>query len=828
VSLVSVIFSAGPREVKHRLAIAVLAVLGTLGVLALSPAAEAHAIQSTTIVLTDVDLTAGEIAVAWGAPGSHGDANSVDVLARWQIDSGAWTDWTSFGSGADEIQIPGVAGGDEVAVNVRSVDRSGRSTMLAMGTVAVPADTTLDTVGCIDQISVPAGDEGDDGQNGGGRGDDHDRRLFSLAGGGGRVALPRSGASGVRLTTRSGAAVTVGLPRDARHATGVRVSSVAVEYRGRASRTYVAALPAGQANPCAPTPDPALIDDLNADGVGVEILTVISGAGAPTDYAFPVDVPVGGSIVEAGTGFQILDATGTPIVGVDPPEAVDANGNEVATSATLSGSTLEVHVAHDASSAYPIVLDPEYRILTPTALDTSTVADLSGRQEIAVTVGTGAPGGPKCTVYVDMAPVGSGTNLRMRWTGRLLRSDCTGVPPTAVTVNMSLEVCMQVGADDGLSTEARKAKYWPTGRGSGPCRRAFVGAGASGAVVPPRETPCRRPTYWRAWVTFSAQFESADGRTKMETEPKAGPLGGLARCLAEPTVDRRHIFQPDGSGNAPSGWHWRVCDGAGVCNDPPNVQLNSCLTDPSGTGVYGCYWQYKGFTVQKYSTFFPKSYSRSLTEKLIRFAYTNAEFLPNGGWISPFFPTIGYAVRGSVSPSNPDVIRTAYPNRNLRPDRKINMAGCGASGGMDVAGGPSNDNFDSAQLLTSDSDVVTGTLQGASAQPDEPGGAARSVWYCWKATTAGINLNTTCWPANTASFAVYSLANSAIVSPPPRLSVWTGSDFDSLQLAASGIGGVAFAADAGSTYLLQVSDPGGSPPLPTPPAFELVWPTSCA
>lgn len=92
----------------------------------------------------------------------------------------------------------------------------------------------------------------------------------------------------------------------------------------------------------------------------VQLTTVIEGPQAPTEYAYPVDVAGGGTLVLHPEGMvEIRDAHGEFAGAVAKPWARDATGAEVPTSYRVEGDTLIQTVDHAAAGvAYPVVADP--------------------------------------------------------------------------------------------------------------------------------------------------------------------------------------------------------------------------------------------------------------------------------------------------------------------------------------------------------------------------------------------------------------------------------------------------------------------------------------
>jgi hypothetical protein len=93
----------------------------------------------------------------------------------------------------------------------------------------------------------------------------------------------------------------------------------------------------------------------------VQFATVISGAHAPDEYAYSLDIPAGSHLAfngESGS-VSILDSDGMWIAGVAAPWAKDATGAPVPTHFRISGNQLIQVVQHDDKTVkYPVVADP--------------------------------------------------------------------------------------------------------------------------------------------------------------------------------------------------------------------------------------------------------------------------------------------------------------------------------------------------------------------------------------------------------------------------------------------------------------------------------------
>ena len=94
---------------------------------------------------------------------------------------------------------------------------------------------------------------------------------------------------------------------------------------------------------------------------GFDLETLIRSPESPDDYYFHVAIPEGSRLI-GGThpGRPVGVETGDGLVAaILPPEATAANGEAVPVTMLLHGSTLVVHVSHNSSDDYPIIVDPE-------------------------------------------------------------------------------------------------------------------------------------------------------------------------------------------------------------------------------------------------------------------------------------------------------------------------------------------------------------------------------------------------------------------------------------------------------------------------------------
>ena len=91
---------------------------------------------------------------------------------------------------------------------------------------------------------------------------------------------------------------------------------------------------------------------------GLQVLVVIDGSDAPTEYRFDMTVPVGAALLPSTDGgAAVVDAEGLVVAVVAPAWAVDANGQAVPSHYQIDGTTL-VQVIDHQGAAYPVVGDP--------------------------------------------------------------------------------------------------------------------------------------------------------------------------------------------------------------------------------------------------------------------------------------------------------------------------------------------------------------------------------------------------------------------------------------------------------------------------------------
>ena len=110
----------------------------------------------------------------------------------------------------------------------------------------------------------------------------------------------------------------------------------------------------------------SLAAQATVDG-GLQVLVVIDGADAPSEYRFDMAVPAGATLVATPDGgAEVVGADGQVVAGVAPAWALDANGQPVPTRYLIEGTAL-VQVIDHHGAAYPVVGDPCWSCWAKTA-----------------------------------------------------------------------------------------------------------------------------------------------------------------------------------------------------------------------------------------------------------------------------------------------------------------------------------------------------------------------------------------------------------------------------------------------------------------------------
>lgn len=92
---------------------------------------------------------------------------------------------------------------------------------------------------------------------------------------------------------------------------------------------------------------------------GVQFLTTIASADAPSAFAYSMELPVGAALEMREDGTAVVEVDGQVILATSGAWAKDAMGVDIPTSYEVVGTTLVQRVEHQSGPyAYPIVADP--------------------------------------------------------------------------------------------------------------------------------------------------------------------------------------------------------------------------------------------------------------------------------------------------------------------------------------------------------------------------------------------------------------------------------------------------------------------------------------
>ncbi len=93
---------------------------------------------------------------------------------------------------------------------------------------------------------------------------------------------------------------------------------------------------------------------------GVETFTQLRSPDAPHTQTFRLDMPPGAELEPTEDGGASVVKDGSPLLKVRPPTAIDAEGDTVPVSLSVSGDSIIVHAAPTTANEYPLLVDPVY------------------------------------------------------------------------------------------------------------------------------------------------------------------------------------------------------------------------------------------------------------------------------------------------------------------------------------------------------------------------------------------------------------------------------------------------------------------------------------
>lgn len=185
--------------------------------------------------------------------------------------------------------------------------------------------------------------------------------------GDGEVTVPDNLSDGVTMTGEDGQVLKIELPHAATAGAATALTDGTVTYPGESSANSI------------------IVSDL-----AVQMLTTITSADAPRDYAYEVTLGEGQTLALIDDGAAILNADGSSAIVVGDAWAVDAQGANVPTSYSIDGSTLTQAVDHATRDVtYPVVADPIW--FAPAIVRCLAGIGLNAPQ-IANIIASGSPG----------------------------------------------------------------------------------------------------------------------------------------------------------------------------------------------------------------------------------------------------------------------------------------------------------------------------------------------------------------------------------------------------------------------------------------------------
>jgi RHS repeat-associated protein len=173
---------------------------------------------------------------------------------------------------------------------------------------------------------------------------------------------------------------------------------------------------------------------------GVETMTTIRSAEAPTTTTYELSMPSGAELKASGGGGAEVVKGDRTTMRIPPPTATDAAGEPVAVGLEVAGTSLRVVASPDAATAYPILVDPEFISEESTWAAPENFAAWSSNTSqwslcpvpYARWIGPSVPG-LGLTSHCDNNPVPSGTVADWYYTVPRYGSDIAnfGSPPTS-------------------------------------------------------------------------------------------------------------------------------------------------------------------------------------------------------------------------------------------------------------------------------------------------------------------------------------------------------------------------------------------------------------
>ena len=107
-----------------------------------------------------------------------------------------------------------------------------------------------------------------------------------------------------------------------------------------------------------------LVQALEGDR-GARMMVVVKNSTAPLSYTVDLNLDPHMSVIGFGNGSAaFVDRNDHMIGSIAPPWALDANGDPVPVTQTVTSETITITIQPNADTAWPVIADPEYHIFT--------------------------------------------------------------------------------------------------------------------------------------------------------------------------------------------------------------------------------------------------------------------------------------------------------------------------------------------------------------------------------------------------------------------------------------------------------------------------------
>jgi sugar lactone lactonase YvrE len=113
---------------------------------------------------------------------------------------------------------------------------------------------------------------------------------------------------------------------------------------------------------------------------GFETLTQVRSAEAPRSETYELTLPKG-AVVDSEGGGATIQRNGKALVAIAPPTAIDSAGTAVPAELSVDGDAVTVTISPDASTTYPVLVDPLFQAFEWNAQNTQAGIDFGWHEE---------------------------------------------------------------------------------------------------------------------------------------------------------------------------------------------------------------------------------------------------------------------------------------------------------------------------------------------------------------------------------------------------------------------------------------------------------------